>query len=369
MSTSSPRTGRPDRDDMVPLRRGRALPKRLLATAALLMALAACGRGGVISGSAEPAPWTPPTTTTTTAPATTRTPPATTPPKTTTTTTTPPKTTTTPNAPAKKPTPTTQATPPKTTAPQRQQSSSVTDNQLDRSEQTAVVSGNQAGNVDYAATTAYVEAVIKHADIVWTNWFKAQGLPEPMVGYKIIEPGESYQSSCRIGGQNVFAADYPNAFYCPTDMNSVDAGMLVIPVSTMAKMWQGDIFDRQVGDGKLVGDFAAAAIIAHEFGHHIADELSADKGVSQPGNPNIELIADCFSGVWTYGVHLDDLLAPNDETVALNALGVIGDNLGSHGTSAQRQTAFEIGAGGTTNDPRGGVPQNCTAAYWPGFPR
>jgi len=79
MTTSSPRSRRADRDDLTPLRRGRALPKRLLATAALLMALAACGRGGAISGSAEPAPWTPPTTTTTTAPATTRTPPATTP--------------------------------------------------------------------------------------------------------------------------------------------------------------------------------------------------------------------------------------------------------------------------------------------------
>jgi hypothetical protein len=79
MTTSSPRPRRADRDDLTPLRRGRALPKRLLATAALLMALAACGRGGAISGSAEPAPWTPPTTTTTTtAPATTRTPPATT---------------------------------------------------------------------------------------------------------------------------------------------------------------------------------------------------------------------------------------------------------------------------------------------------
>jgi len=366
MTTSSPRSRRADRDDLTPLRRGRALPKRLLATAALLMALAACGRGGAISGSAEPAPWTPPTTTTTTtAPATTRTPPATTPSKTTTPPTTTPKTTTTPNAPAKNPTPTTpnapaknptpttQATPPKTTAPQRQQSSSVTDNQLDRS----------------ATTTAYVEAVIKHADIVWTNWFKAQGLPEPMVGYKIIEPGESYQSNCGIDGQYVFAADYTNAFYCPKDSNSVDAGMLVIPVETMAKMWQGNILDRQVGDGKLVGDFAAAAITAHEFGHHIADELATDVGVSQPSNPNIELLADCFSGVWTYAVHLDDLLAPNDETVALNALGAIGDNLGSHGTPAQRQTAFEIGAGGTTNDPRGGVPQTCTAAYWPGFPQ
>lgn len=233
----------------------------------------------------------------------------------------------------------------------------------------AVISGNQAGQVDYSATRDYIEAVVKDADGLWTKWFADLGYTganEPWVGYKIIMPGEVYITRCGTPGvDDAITSDHPNAFYCPADMNQTDRGMLILPVQTFAKMWNGDIFTRQVDNLKLVGDFAAAAIVAHEFGHHIQDELTEVTGVLPANNPNVELIADCFAGAWTYGLFTEQRLEAGDIDEAINALGVIGDNMGSHGTNQQRQEAFKIGVYGSMADPRGGVPLNCMKAYWP----
>ena len=165
------------------------------------------------------------------------------------------------------------------------------------------------GEMDDTSVEAYINAAITHADQQWTGWFTSNGLPEPEVGYKIIMPGEQHQSSCTMNGTNVFASDLPNAFYCRWDRNDFDPdlGMLVFPVQTMANMWTGNIFSQQVSDPSKVGDFAAGAIVAHEFGHHIQDELTENTGAPAPQNPNVELIADCFAGVWAYSVLRDRL--------------------------------------------------------------
>ena len=227
------------------------------------------------------------------------------------------------------------------------------------------VSGNTVGRESLVLTEQYITAVIKHADTIWTAWFKRNGLAEPWVGYKVIQAGTTFQSVCMVARQNAFRSDFPNAFYCPNDMNSHDRGMLVFPVETMAKMWSGNIFQRQVSDAKRVGDFAAGMIIAHEFGHHIQDELSQQLRIAPPRSPNNELLADCFAGVWAYSVFLDDILEKGDIDEAVNALGVIGDTVGSHGTGAERQNAFLIGYTGTRLYPQGGVPENCMKAFWP----
>lgn len=227
------------------------------------------------------------------------------------------------------------------------------------------VSNNSAGNPTLAATTQYIEAAIKHADTIWTQWFIKNGLQEPWVGYQIVQSGQQYTSKCPLAGRTVFASDFPNAFYCSTDMNTTDSGMLVFPVQTMAKMWTGNVFEHRVSSLKRVGDFAAGVLVGHEFGHHIQDELSQQLQRPRPVNANLELIADCFAGVWTYSVFLDNYLEAGDTEEALNALEAIGDNLGSHGTPEQRKNAFLIGFTGTQAYPQGGVPENCIKAYWP----
>ncbi len=77
------------------------------------------------------------------------------------------------------------------------------------------------------------------------------------------------------------------------------------------KMWNGDIFGRESAQA---GDFAAAVLVAHEFGHHVQDELMVQLGLRDivgAGGQKIkqkELIADCFAGVWAYTAYFSGYL-------------------------------------------------------------
>ena len=68
-----------------------------------------------------------------------------------------------------------------------------------------------------------------------------------------------------------------------------------------------------------------ACVLAHEFGHHIADELSVQLGVKAipNGDKNNELLADCFAGVHAHALSLgtDGRLDPGDIDEALAAYG------------------------------------------------
>ena len=128
-------------------------------------------------------------------------------------------------------------------------------------------------------------AVISDADIVWTQWMVEQGYQEPYVEWVIIRPDESYQApdacaSDQGGGVKsaTYTSDFPNAFYCDVpNSTGQDNGIIVLPLNTFIKMWNGEILG-SFSDG-AVGDFAAAAVVAHEFGHHIA------AGVGVPAEP------------------------------------------------------------------------------------
>ena len=233
------------------------------------------------------------------------------------------------------------------------------------------VSNLPPGQPDPALTRDYIDAAIAHLDQVWTAWFLSVNLAEPWVSYTVIMPGEEATSECtdpNTGADTVAGSDYNNAFYCPFDANESDLGAIYLPVDTMGQMWTGDMFNRQVSDLSKVGDYAAALLIAHEFGHHVQDELTEQVGVPKPAGINSEQIADCFAGVWTYSVFLDNYLEPGDIDEAFEALGVIGDQnplRSSHGSGAQRQNAFLLGYNGSEANPVPGVPANCIVAFWP----
>lgn len=123
------------------------------------------------------------------------------------------------------------------------------------------------------------------------------------------------------------------------------------------------------------GDFAWAYVIAHEMGHHVQKQLGIEERVGRlrredPGQANalsvrLELQADCYAGVWAYGVFEQGDLEDGDIKEAMGAAEAVGDDrlqkaaTGSvdpdsftHGTSAQRERWFDQGY-------RGGQPGAC----------
>jgi predicted metalloprotease len=211
--------------------------------------------------------------------------------------------------------------------------------------------------------TSYLEAVIQDADRVWVDYFASiQGLAEPFVSYRIVQSGQSFTSECGM----TITTDHPNAYYCPTDVDDVYTGTIWLPLETFTKMWNGDIFGQQ---STRTGDFAAAAVVAHEFGHHIQDELETQlklppiKAADGSRIAENELIADCFSGVWAYSAYESGYLEGTDVEEAVAGLDAIGDaqpgGADPHGTPEQRSEAFMLGY-------NYGTPANCINSYWPG---
>ncbi|MBU6362923.1 MAG: neutral zinc metallopeptidase [Acidobacteria bacterium] len=125
-------------------------------------------------------------------------------------------------------------------------------------------------------------------------------------------------------------------------------------------------------DDNLSNDAAVAAVIGHEFGHHLQTIGGLGEAVSaaQADNPEAanllsvanELHADCLMGLWMSSVDDEKRLEPGDLDEVLTTLEKIGDDKLSadagveadastfdHGTAEQRQTWF--GVGFETKDP------------------
>jgi predicted metalloprotease len=103
------------------------------------------------------------------------------------------------------------------------------------------------------------------------------------------------------------------------------------------------------------GDFAQAYVIAHELGHHVQN-LRGLFGRGDSSSVPLELQADCIAGAWGKSAAERNVLEPGDLDEALNAAAQIGDDTiqrktqghvqpetFTHGSAAQRQSAFKRG--------------------------
>ena len=159
----------------------------------------------------------------------------------------------------------------------------------------------------------------------------AQALPEafgvaftPPSRYVYYRPEEGPGPRC--GNEQ---APAKNAFYCPAgDFIAWDESGLVIPYYVQA------------------GDFAAAFVLAHEFGHAMQARLPQQERLTVLS----ELQADCFAGAWSrYAEEQRDLEAGDlDEATAavLSAADVPGTPFTdprAHGTGFERIRAFTDG--------------------------
>ena len=195
------------------------------------------------------------------------------------------------------------------------------------------------------AAAQFVSVTLADTEEVWAEIFERQ-LNQTYDPTTLVLFKGATQSPC--GG----ASGASGPFYCPVDEKAyLDTAFFV----TM---------EQRLGAG---GDFAAAYVVAHEVAHHVQNELGLLQSMRQTNEAQnrqtvrIELMADCFSGVWARQAEAKfGSLEPGDIQEAMNAAKQIGDdtlqrNAGqaprphtyTHGTSEQRmrwfQTGFETG--------------------------
>lgn len=154
------------------------------------------------------------------------------------------------------------------------------------------------------------------------------------------------------------ASSATGPFYCPRDEQIyIDAGFF------------GELSSTYGADG---GNLAQMYVVAHEYGHHVQHILGllqhAQDGQTGPlsGGVRIELMADCFAGVWAHhassttdagGTALIAPLTDADIQSALSAAAAVGDDhiqqdvaggqvrpeAWTHGSSESRQRWFSTG--------------------------
>ena len=181
---------------------------------------------------------------------------------------------------------------------------------------------------DYDDYTRTLESVLGSLNAFWERELPAAfGVRySAPTRFSYYRPEQGPGPSC--GGQQ---APPKNAFYCPAgDFIAWDETGLLIPYYVQA------------------GDFAAAFVLAHEYGHAMQARLP-DK--ERPGILN-ELQADCFAGAWARDAQEGGALSAGDLDEATLAVFSARDLPGTdftdpqaHGSGFERTRAFTDGYG------------------------
>jgi uncharacterized protein len=146
-------------------------------------------------------------------------------------------------------------------------------------------------------------------------------------------------------------------FYCPNDKK------VYLDTTFFDDMLQGQL-------GAQGGPFAIGYVIAHEYGHHIEDQLGVLGKIRTQRGPKsdavrTELMADCLAGVWAKGAQqtrdasgqaiiseltaddikraIDAAQAVGDDRIQKRAQGRVDTDSFTHGTAAQRVRWFNRG--------------------------
>jgi predicted metalloprotease len=198
-------------------------------------------------------------------------------------------------------------------------------------------------------TDCRVAGTIVSLDDYWVSALPAAGMDLRFPGVVIFD--EQTNSGCGT------ASSAMGPFYCPPDET------IYLDATFFAQL--------ESEYGASGGPLAQMYVVAHEYGHHLQNQLGvfdiADRSGTGPDSDSVkvELMADCLAGVWAghaattedaSGTTLLQPLTQQDVNDALSAAGAVGDDriqeatqgevtphTFSHGTAEQRQEAFITG--------------------------
>lgn len=190
----------------------------------------------------------------------------------------------------------------------------------------------------------FLSVILADTEDVWHRKFEENGGTYHEAQMTLYQ--DTTKTGCGIAQSRM------GPFYCPVDKT------VYFDVSFY------DDLKNRFGGG---GDFALAYVLAHEVGHHVQNELGIIKQtndlrqrLSETEYNKVsvaqELQADYFAGLFAYYVKEKGYLEEGDIEEAMNSASAIGDDRiqemagrnvdvdsFTHGSSAQRKEAFDLG--------------------------
>ena len=186
-----------------------------------------------------------------------------------------------------------------------------------------------------ASLEAFLTEVLRSVDSYWTTTLRASGLDEPRVSYRWVAAGDRAFTGCR------HVADEDAALYCPGD-DTIYIGQAF--AGGILRGIRDDFPGQRAGQGRAIGDFGVAYIVAHEYGHNVQHELGFFTQGRRLAAKPFELQADCMAGSWGNSVYRAGKLKPGDVEEALSTAKAVGDfeylSPQHHGTPDERREAW-----------------------------
>jgi uncharacterized protein len=188
-----------------------------------------------------------------------------------------------------------------------------------------------------------IVGVVNSVQKFWDGVFQRSRKQYPYVNTVFFT--DQVQTGCGLAGSDV------GPFYCPRDQRVyIDLGFF-------------DELQSRFGAGGA--PFAQAYVIAHEYGHHVQNQLGvlerigSDRQGPESSAVRSELQADCYAGVWAANAvetglieeltqadindGLEAATAIGDDRIQQQTQGQVNPETWTHGSSEQRRRWFSRG--------------------------